>query len=220
MSWLSKAFGGGGGRGGYRDPAAAASPYLDQVPGVGQKYYNPFIEGGAAAGSRLSGEYEKMLDPTTFLNSLMEQYKPSEGYQFQKSQLEKEIGSSAAAGGIAGTPEHQRLTGEGVEGLLSKDMQQFLSNALGIYGGGISGEQDIYGKGFQASGSLADLLAGNLGSQAGLAFQGAQQSNMNRQAKQNSLMKLLSTALGAGAGFAFGGPGGAAGGAKIGSSIF
>jgi hypothetical protein len=99
-------------------------------------------------------------------------------------------------------------------------MQQFLSNALGIYGGGISGEQDIYGKGFNASGSLADMLAGNLGSQAGLAFQGAQQSNQNRNSLMNALSKLLATGGGAALGFGFGGLPGAATGAKIGSSIF
>lgn len=216
MSWLSSLFKGGK----MEDPAAAASPYLNQIPGVGEKYYNPFIQGGATAGDRLGGEYDKLLDPTTFMNKLMEGYKPSEGYQFSKDQLERELGNTAAAGGIAGTPEHQRLIGEGVQGLLSKDMQQYLSNALGIYGTGLSGEQDFYNKGFQASGSLADLLAGNLGSQAGLAFQGAQQRNADKQAKQNSLLKFLSTALGAGAGFAFGGPAGGAVGAKAGSSVF
>jgi len=43
MSWMSQAFGGGGS---YSNPADAAMPYLEQVPGYVDQYYNPYINMG------------------------------------------------------------------------------------------------------------------------------------------------------------------------------
>lgn len=192
MSWLSSLFGGG-----KSNPANAAMPYLNQIPGVGEKYYNPYIEQGQQAGGMLSEQFQKLMnDPTGFINQLQSQYKPSEGYQFKRGELEKGLGAAAAAGGLAGTPYHQQEYGQMADKLLSEDMQQYLTNALGAYNKGLAGEQDFYNKGFQASGSLADMLAGNLGSQAGLAFQGQQQKNMNQNAFINALMQALSKAGG------------------------
>ena len=185
---------------GHDDPAKAANKYSQQIPGVGHKYYDPYIDEGRGAGTRLQGEYNKMLDPTAFMNSIMGNYKESEGARYGRDKLGREIGATAAAGGIAGSPYHQREYGEMAGDIMSKDMHQYLQDALGIYGGGISGEQDIYHKGFDASGSLADLLAGNLNSQGTMAFAGAQQKNMDRQALLNALTKMLSTAGGAGMG--------------------
>lgn len=201
MSWLSNLLG----TSKSQNPANAAMPYLQQIPGVGHQYYDPYIQQGQQAGDVLKEQYGQMLDPTAFMDKIYSQYKPSEAYQYQLGELTKGIGSQAAAGGFAGTPLHQQQYGEMAQGLLSKDMQQYLQNALGIQQTGLSGEQDIYGKGFQAGGSLADLLAGNLGTQAGLAFQGQQQQNMNRQALINALGGLLGKGAGAFLGYKFGG---------------
>lgn len=194
------------------DPQREANRYLDQIPGVGKKYYDPFIERGGRAGNRLESEYGKMLDPTSFIDDIMSHYSLSKGAEYQRDKLGKGIGATAAAGGFAGTPEHQTQYGEMANDIMSKDMQQYLQNALGVYGGGISGEQDFYNKGYGASGDLADLLAGNLGSKAGLAFQSASQTNANRDAFMNSIAKALATGTGA----YYGGNAGA----RTGSSLF
>lgn len=180
----------------YDDPAKAANQYNDQIPGVGHKYYDPFISGGQEAGGRLKGEYNKMLDPTAFMDQIMQHYQTSKGAQYALDKGTRGIGATAAAGGIAGTPEHQREYGEMASDINSKDMQQYLQNALGVYGGGIKGEQDFYGKGYDASKEMADLLGGNLASQGTMAYGGAQQKNMNRQALMNALMKALGSAAG------------------------
>ncbi len=178
---------------------------------MGQQYYNPYINQGQEAGNVLKDKYGKMLDPTQFMNDIMKNYKMSEGATYKQNQLGKGIGNTAAAGGIAGTPEHQREYGEMSNDIMSNDMQQYLQNALGIENTGLEGEQGFYNKGYEATGSLADLLAGNLGSQAGLAYQGANQKNMNHQSLMNALMKALST----GAGALFGGAPGAMAGSKL-----
>lgn len=179
------------------DPKGEANKYLSQIPGVGQKYYNPFIERGGRAGNTLEGEYGKLLDPTSFIDNLMNNYSLSKGAQYKKDQLGRDINATAASGGFAGTPEHQKEYGELSDNIMSQDMQQYLQNALQVYGGGLSGEEGLYGKGFEASGSLADLIGGTRASQAGLAFQDANQTNNRRDAFMNALMKALSQGAGA-----------------------
>ena len=208
MSWLSKLFGGGG----DNSPMNAANQYLNQIPGVAHQGYDPYVTAGQDASGKTKSQYEDMMnDPTGFINKLMEGYKPSEGYQFQKGQLEKSMGNTAAAGGIAGTPMDQLNQAEGIQGLLGKDMQQFLQNVLGRYDKGLEGEEGIATRGYDASGKLTDALGGALNQQGGLAFQDQQQKNKNK----NDMWSMFGKALGAGAGGFFGGVPGAAVGAGL-----
>lgn len=208
---LSKLFGGGD------NPVDSANPYLNQIPGVAHQGYDDYVNQGKDASGRTKSQYEDMMnDPTGFINRLMEGYKPSEGYQFQKDQLTKELGATAAAGGVAGTPIDQMNQGQGIQKLLSGDMQQFLQNVLGRYDKGLAGEEGVATRGYDASGKLTDALGGALNQQGGLAFQGKQQQNSN----QNALFSALAKALGIGAGaFGGGGLGGLAGGG-FGSGMF
>lgn len=207
MSILSKLFGGGG-----KNPMDAANQYLNQIPGVAHQGYDPYVNAGLDASGKTKSKYEDLMnDPTGFINKLMEGYKPSEGYQFQKEQLTKELGNTAAAGGIAGTPQDQMNQGEGIQKLLSGDMQQFLKNVLGVFDTGLEGEEGVANRGYDASGKLTDALGSALNQQGGLAFQDAQQKNKNK----NDMWSMFGKALGAGAGGFFGGVPGAAVGSKI-----
>lgn len=211
MNLLEKIFGGG------QSPMNNANQYLNQIPGVAHQGYDPYVNAGLDASGRTKSQYEDLMkDPTGFINKLMEGYKPSEGYQFQKEQLTKELGNTAAAGGVAGTPMDQMNQGEGVQKLLSGDMQQFLQNILGVFDTGLKGEEGIANRGYDASGKLTDAIGGALNQQGGLAFQDAQQKNSNR----NDIWKMFGKALGAGAGFAAGGPLGALAGGGMGSSMY
>lgn len=209
MSWLSNLFGGGG----NDSPMNSANQYLNQIPGVAHQGYDDYVNAGKDASGKTKTQYEDMInDPTGFINKLMEGYKTSEGYNFQKDQLTKELGNAAAAGGIAGTPQDQMNQGQGIQKLLSADMQQFLQNVLGRYDKGLEGEEGVATRGYDASGKLTDALGGALNQQGGLAFQDQQQKNKNK----NDLWSMFGKALGAGTGFALGGVPGAA----VGSGIF
>lgn len=198
MSILSEYFGGG-----KRNPMAEANQYLDQIPEATGQYYNPFIERGERAGSSLEDVLGQLLnDPTGFLNKIQEGYQPSGEYSRKKDILGRELGATAAAGGVAGTPMHQEQQAEMIDKLLSSDMQQYLANVLGLFGKGLSGEQDFYNKGYGASGSMADAAGGALSSKAGLAYEDAKTQNANRSGLISSLTKLL----GEGLGYGFGGP--------------
>ncbi len=222
MSILSNIFGGGGGK---KNPMDEANNYFNQIPRVAHQGYDPYIDQGQDASGKTKTAYERLMeDPTGFINELMKNYQTSEGYGVAKDELTKTYGNTAAAGGIAGTPLDQQNQAQGVQGLLSKDMQQFLENALGVYGKGLAGEEGIATRGYDASGKLTDILGSNLNQQGSAAFQNAQQQNKDR----NSWYQSLAKALGVGAGAVFGGatgglPGAAAGakaGGKIGNSIF
>lgn len=198
MSILSELFGGGK----KTNPANAAMPYLNQIPGVGHEAYDPYINAGKEAGNTVSGEYQNLIkDPTALISKLMEKYEPSKGYQFKKDQLLKQFAATANAGGIAGTPGDQEVQAEATNGLLSQDMEAYLAHALGLYGTGLEGEQGIANKGFASSGALADILGGSLNQRGGLAFQGQAQQNANKSGMLQALIK----ALGIGGGIALGG---------------
>lgn len=182
------------------DPAKDANKYLDQIPGMGKKYYNPFIERGQRAGDQLESQYGKMMDPTAFMDEIMKHYNMSEGAQYEQDKLGRGIGATAAAGGVAGTPMHQQEYGEMAHKIMSGDMQQYLKNALGIQDRGLQGEENFFNKGYDASSSLADLIGGTLGSQAGLAFQSDTQRNTDRGALLQAITKALTQRAGAKAG--------------------
>jgi hypothetical protein len=208
MSWLSNLFGGED----DKSPMDAANQYLNQIPGVGHKGYDPYVNEGRDASGKTKTKYEELMnDPTAFINKLMEGYKPSEGYNYQKELLQRELGNTAAAGGIAGTPLDQENQGTMIQKLLSGDMQQFLKNILGEFHVGLAGEEGIAGRGYDATKQLTDLLSGALNQQGGLAFQDQQQQNQNKNDKWN----MFGKALGAGVGGLVGGAPGAAVGSKI-----
>lgn len=210
MSILSRLFGGG------KNPADAARPYLDQIPGVAHQTYDPYISEGRGASQRVGSEYGDLLDnPTALIDKIMGNYHPSEGYNFEKTQLQKELKNASAAGGIAGTEYDVMRQGQGIQGLLSKDMEKYLQNALGLYRTGLTGEQGIADTGYKANEGLGTALGNNLSSQAGLAFKGQSEQNAQRTA----LIGAIAKALGAGAGAIFG-PGGALAGGALGSSMF
>lgn len=221
MNILKSIFGGGD----DRSPMDSANQYLTQIPGVAHKGYDPYVQSGLDASGRTKSQYEELMsNPQAFIDRIMKGYNTSEGYNFEKDLLTKELSNTAAAGGIAGTPLDQLNQGQAVQGLLSKDMQQYLMNALGLFRTGLEGEEGVATRGYDASKGLTDILGGSLNQQGGLAFNQAQQEQKNK----NDLWSMFGKALGTGAGALIGGiptggigalPGAAAG-SKIGSRIF
>lgn len=178
------------------NPMGEANNYLNQIPGTYHGGYDPYVNEGREASGKTKGIYEGLLDdPTGFINKLMESYAPSQGYQFQRDLLSKEMGNTAAAGGIAGTPLDQMNQAQGIQALLSQDQQKYLDNALGVFNKGLAGEEGIAGRGFDATKQLTDALAGALNQQGDLAFQNSQQNNSDRTSQMQMIMKALGGVL-------------------------
>jgi len=184
MSLFDMLFGGGG--------EDAANKYLDQIPDLLQKHLGSYSDRGGRAGNMLEGVYGGMVnDPMGYINNIMSNYKPSEGYQYQQDLMGQSAANAAAAGGQRGggaeQAEQQRIT----QGLLGMDMQNWLKNVMGAQGIGMQGEQDFYKTGFGADSNISDSLANLMGTKATNAYKSSQDNGMG------DLLGLAITAAGA-----------------------
>lgn len=213
MSWLSNLFGGGG----SSNPAQSAMPYFDQAASTERQYLDPYIQRGQGSGDILSEQFGQMSqDPAAVLERLMGGYEPSKGYQMMQDRMGQAAANTAAAGGMRGSPLEQTQQQELTQGLLSKDMQQYLQNVLGLQTQGLAGEQGLYGTSFDAARGLSGDLANILGTKGQLEFQGQREGQQRGQDLLSSLMGLGGTILGAG----IGGPAGATAGGSIGGDLY
>jgi hypothetical protein len=177
-----------------RDPSKDASKYLNKVPGTIKPYYDPYIQAGNRQLPGLEEEYGGLMkDPGGRMNQIGQGYQQSPGFEFALKQAMQGAGNAAAAGGMAGSRQHEQQNMEIGTNLANQDYNEWLQKALGMYGMGLKGSQGLYNTGAQSANSLAELLAGNLNSQSENAYAGGANKN-----------KMLMDLLGIGAGFAGG----------------
>lgn len=181
------------------NPADAAMPYLNQIPDMEKKYYDPYIQQGQNAYGILNDQYGKMAtDPSGFLDKLLASYKPSESYKLARDEALRAAGNSAAAGGMRGSMQDIEKESRLADVLLGEDMQRWLQNVFGIQGRGLQGQQSFYNTGFNATSNLAGDLSNVLGTQAGLAFQGQNEQNKRDNDLLGALMQAGGAAWGSG----------------------
>ena len=193
MSWLSDFFSGG------KNPANAAMPYLNQIPGMEHQAYDPYISRGNEAYNIFNPEFSEMgKDPAAYLEKIMGKYEPSKAYQLSRDEALRAAGNSAAAGGMRGSINDINNQARITDSLLGQDMQNWLNNVLGIQKEGMGGLTHLFDTGFSATQGLTGDLANVLGTQAGLAFQGQANQNQSRA----DLLKALLGAGGMGFGYA------------------
>jgi len=205
MSWFSETFGGGG-----RNPAEAAMPYINQIPGATNQYMQPYFQAGTGSLPILQEQYKNLLgDPGALMNKIGSSYQQSPGYKFALEQALAAGEHVANAGGMGGTPQHQFQAQQTATGLANQDYYNYLQNALGLYGQGLSGQQGMAGMGMQAGGSMADYIANTLSQQANFAFRGQQEKNSMNNSTLGGLGRIAGTLGGTGLGYLAGGPWGA-----------
>ena len=184
-----------------RDPMAEAKPFLDQARQTSAATYNPFIEQGGRARDMLEPQYGNMTqNPGDFISKILEQYSQSPGAKFQEDRGLQAMRNSAAAGGFSGTGYDQEQQGEFAQNLSSQDMQQWLQNVLGAQGAGMAGLEGMTDRGFNAGSNLQDIVNGILGNQAQGAFNRGEQKNADRDARIQTLGRILGATAGGAAG--------------------
>lgn len=194
----------------YDNPANAGMPYLNQMGGDLNNYLSPYMQHGEDMYNPLAEQLRRLMgDPGGRLNQIGAGYHQSPGFDFALKQSLKSGSNAAAAGGMAGTPQHQQQAMTTATGLADQDYNQWMNNALGLYNGGLSGAQNIYGIGANSANSLAQLQSQLAQKQAELAYEGQNAQNQHSGGIWGSL-------LGGGAGMLMGGPFGAALGNKMG----
>ena len=51
------------------NPANSAMPYLNQIPGIGHQYFDPYVQQGQQVAPNLQAQYGQLTnDPTGFYN--------------------------------------------------------------------------------------------------------------------------------------------------------
>lgn len=162
----------------YQDPSQSAQPYLNQIPGALSPYYQPYIQQGQQAGNQLQGQYGQLTnDPGGKLNQIGGSFHQSPGFNFALQQALQAGGNAAAAGGMAGSPQHQQQNMATATGLANQDYYNYLGNAEGLYGQGLQGLQGTQELGYNASNEYGQSLGANLQSQGNLAYAGAANRN-------------------------------------------
>jgi hypothetical protein len=179
----------GGLFGGHNDPSKAGMEYYNQIPGQLEKYLSPYINRGNRAGGILEGQYGNLLnDPGGMLNKIGGGYQQSPGFKFALQQAMQGAGHAAAAGGMAGSPQHEQQNMTLATNLANQDYNQWIQNALGLYGKGLGGEEGMYGIGAKAGIGMGEDLASLLAQQGNMAYAGAAGRNQYNQQNLSNLI--------------------------------
>jgi len=182
----------GGGIGGLlgsffmKDPASMANKYYGQMEGRTGQYLNPYINQGMGAMGQLGGQYSGLInDPSGMLAKFGANYKESPGFQNQLRQALAGAGHAAAAGGMAGSPQHEQQNMQLASDISAQDYNNYMNQVMGLYGQGLQGQQGIANMGFGASRDMANNIAQMLEQQAQAAYQ-------NQAAKRSGFSNFIS----------------------------
>lgn len=188
MSWLSNLFGGGH----HSNPANAAMPYINQIPGMTLPFMQPYFNAGVGALPGLQEQYGKLLNnPGSRLNEIGQNYQQSPGFKFALNQALQGAGHAAAAGGMAGSPQHEQENMGIATGLANQDYNNWLGQATGLYNTGLQGQAGLAGMGQQSGQQMADMIAQMLASQAGYGYAGQAAKNQQRSGLFGNLFGAL-----------------------------
>lgn len=172
--------GGMGGQGPMR-PEDYFNQMYQQLPG----YFNPWIQAGQGALPTLQQQYGQLInDPNAMYNKFAAGYQESPGYQFRQKQGQGAAMNAAAAGGMAGTPQHQQQAAQISEDIANQDFYNYLSSVMGMYGMGLEGMGGLNRTGFEASRGLGEDLTSIMGSQAQMSQWREMMDRMEKMARE------------------------------------
>lgn len=173
----------------YTNPSDPANKYLQNIPGVMDKYYSPYINSGLNANNVLQNQYNQLLNnPSGIYNSIGQNFQSSPGYNFNVNQAQNSANNAASAGGMLGTPQHQYQSAGMVSNLANQDYNNYMNQNLGLYGQGLQGYQGLSQQGYNASNQAADSLANMYGSMASNAYAGQNSDNEHSGGSWGSIM--------------------------------
>ena len=164
---------------GWKNPSDSAMGYMDEMPGMISKYLDPYITRG--------------LVPGKTINDIGQDYQQSPGFKFALEQAIQGAGHAAAAGGMAGSPQHEQQNMTLATNLGNQDYNEWLKHALGVYGIGAQ-------TGIAAGEDMASILA----NKAKLAYEGQNAENEHSGGMWGSLLGGAGTLLGGPIGGAIG----------------
>lgn len=170
-----------------KNPAQAGINELNKIPDQTRPYYQPYIDAGKGLPEDLKNRYREMLDdPNKLYNQLAAGYKQSPGYANTLREALGGVSNATAAGGMLGTPQHQQDAAEVAGNVANKDFETYLNHMLGINERGMSGEEGINDRAYDAGTNYANTLANTTQQKAQLKFIDAANRNAGRNSGFNT----------------------------------
>lgn len=170
-----------------QNPADSAMGYYNQIPGMLQNVYGPYLnnqsalnnmnayinngtgafnslnqylQNGTNAGNALNLQYARLTqNPGGFLNQMGQSFHQSPGFAFQTQQALQAANRAAAASGMAGSPAEQQNIAGVTNQLANQDYYNYLGHAMNLYNQGLSGMQNMYGLGASVGQNIYDTGA-------------------------------------------------------------
>lgn len=181
----------------WENPAEAASPYLGQIPSTIAPYYDPYIQGGGQQFGNYMGQANKLTNnPGQMVNEIGSNYQQSPGFEFQMQQALQGGTNAAAAGGYAGTPQHQQYAMQTANDIASQDYNKYMQDALRMYGLGFQGLGQQSQMGYGASNEMAQSLMSALMTQAQLEYEAANAENQHEGGSMGGLLGGIGSMIG------------------------
>lgn len=165
------------------NPSDAAMRYVNQIPGQTNQYNAPYYMYGAGQLPGLNQQHQQLInDPGGRLNQIGQSYQKSPGLDFAIKQALGSLDRQSIAQGMGGSPQNREYDIATATNYANQDYNQYMQNALGLYGQGLQGSQDLAHMGQQAGQSQADYIAQALAQQAGYGYAGEAAKNQQRNA--------------------------------------
>jgi hypothetical protein len=176
-----------------KSPMDAANPYISQIPGQTSKYFDPYSEAGQRSIKPWEEEYNNLIkDPGGKYNKIGESFHQSPGFKFAMEQALQGGNHAAAAGGMAGSPQHEQQNMQLANDLANQDYYKYMQGATDLYGKGLTGGENMMNRGMNAGKNQADMIAQMLATQGNMAYEGQKGKN---EGFGNALSSLLGGAF-------------------------
>lgn len=176
-----------------------SNPYDDEegvlknVPGMFEKALGPYMSEGKNLLPTLNNQFMYMMhNPSVMLQALGSSYHHSPTYKYMLDQGIAAANRGANATGMGGSTGNQVQLEKLGQNMANKDYQQYLHNALGVMGQGMTGLSGLENQGFNATQSYAGGMGNYYNNLAQMAGASAQ-ANANRGA---GMIALLAKSLG------------------------
>lgn len=161
----------------------------------GQEVQNPFFQAGTGAIPQFQEWLQGQKDPSQFINNLMGKYQESPWAKYQQDQSIRGAQNFGSASGLTGSTPLAQFMQQNARDISSQDMQQWLSNVLGINTNYGAGQAGLIQGGQNSANALTNLF-NNMGSNM------AEASAYKRAGKQYDDRSLWGGLFNAGLGLA------------------
>lgn len=175
--------------GGYNNPGNEANKYLSKIPNELDKYFSPYIQAGQRQLPGLENQYGKLTsDPGGTLNQMGQGFQQSPGFQFALQQALQGAGHAQAAGGMAGSPQHEFENMNIATQMGNQEYYDWLNQVTGLYGKGLEGQQGLFNTGAKAGMGLGEDIGNVLGQQGQYSYAGTQGENLANSQSWGNLL--------------------------------